>query len=202
MKQAAICCFLLAALCACAADSPSTVIDGYEELPSITILDAPAPIASSFHPYERASVERGAYLIEVLGCGACHTNGAFNGTPDLERALAGSNTGIAFSNPMGDERPGIVYPANITPDVKTGIGSWSDPQIANAIRAGIAEHGGRRIVTMPWQAYAKLTDDDVAAMVAYLRAIPPIENKVPREVQPGQRARAPFVYFGIYRSKH
>ena len=140
MKQAAISCFFLAALCSCAADAPSTVINDYEELPSVTILDAPAPVPGSFHPYMRASVERGAYLIEVLGCGSCHTNGAFNGTPDFERALAGSSTGIAFSNPLGDERPGIVYPANITPDVKTCIGSWSDPQIADAIRAGIGRH--------------------------------------------------------------
>ena len=201
MKQTAILFFFLVALCSCATESPSTLSSEYEELPSTTVLDSPDPIAGSYHPSERPVIERGAYLIELLGCGSCHTNGAFDGVPQLDRGLAGSNTGIAFSNPLGNERPGVVYPPNITPDEKTGIGTWSDRQISNAIRAGIGRHGGRRIVTMPWQAYSSLTDDDVDAMVAYLRSIRPVENKVPREVQPGERAKAPFVYFGVYRSK-
>jgi hypothetical protein len=119
----------------------------------------------------------------------------------MERALAGSGTGIAFSNPLGDDRPGVIFPANITPDNETGIGQWSDAQIGNAIRAGVGRHGSRRIAMMPWPGYAKLTDDDLAAMVTYLRSIRPIENKVPAEVAPGQRARDPFVYFGVYRSR-
>ena len=83
--------------------------------------------------------------------------------------------------------------SNLTPDDETGIGRWSDRQIANAIRAGIGHHGKRRIATMPWQGYARLTDDDVAAMVAYLRSIEPIRNSVPKEVIPGDRATHPFV---------
>jgi hypothetical protein len=55
---------------------------------------------------------------------------------------------------------------------------------------------------MPWQGYAKLTSDDVDAIVAYLKSIRPIRHKVPDPVQPGQKASEPFVYFGVYRSKH
>ena len=119
----------------------------------------------------------------------------------MNKALAGSRTGIAYMNPFGNDRPGVVYPPNITPDPETGIGDWSDTQIAAAVRSGQGRHTSRRIAVMPWQGYAKLTDEDVDAVVAYLRSIKPIRNKVPAEVTPGQRAPAPFVYFGTYRSR-
>jgi mono/diheme cytochrome c family protein len=201
MKRQIIGLLCLLMFSGCATEAPPAVIDDCEELDCTTIMDAPAPVAGSYLPGDKEKVARGAYLIELLGCGACHTNGAFEGEPDMERALAGSGTGIAFSNPLGDERPGIIFPANITPDKETGIGLWSDAQIGKAIRAGVGRHGGRRIAMMPWPGYAKLTDDDLAAMVAFLRSIKPIANKVPEEVAPGQRARDPFVYFGVYRSK-
>ena len=54
---------------------------------------------------------------------------------------------------------------------------------------------------MPWQGYAKLNDDDVDAIVAYLRSIEPVEFEVPGQVRPGQKASQPFVYFGVYRSR-
>jgi hypothetical protein len=119
----------------------------------------------------------------------------------MDMPLAGSQTGIARTNPLESRRPGVVYPPNITPDEDTGIGLWTDRQIANAVRAGIGRHGTRRLSTMPWQGYAQLHDDDVNAIVGYLRSIAPIRNKVPAEVLPGQIATSPFVYFGVYRSR-
>ena len=197
--------FSLLALSSCATDSTpiksTNLFNEYEELDTVTVIAAPAPVAGNYHPGDRDIIDRGAYLIELLGCGSCHTDGAFDGDPDISKGLAGSNTGIAFSNPLGDKYPGIVYPSNITPDEETGIGSWSDGQITDAIRSGIGRHGDRRIATMPWQGYSRLTDDDAAAMVAYLRSIKPITNTVPKEVDPGKRAKSPFVYFGVYRSR-
>ncbi len=189
------------ALSSCVTDAPPASSVECEELDTVTVIASPPPVAGRYHPNNRDKIDRGAYMIELLGCGSCHTNGAFDGEPDMTRALAGSDTGVAFTNPVGDEYPGIVYPSNITPDEETGIGSWSDRQIANAIRSGIGRHGERRIATMPWQGYARLTDEDVAALVAYLRSIQPIKNKVPAEVAPGKRATSPFTYFGVYRSK-
>lgn len=188
-------------MCSCATDSRPDISADYVELDTITVIDAPDPVAGSYHPAERDKLERGAYLVVLLGCGSCHTNGAFDGAPEFERGLAGSDTGIAFTNPLGEKRPGITYPPNITPDAETGIGRWSDEQIANAIRTGIGRHGERRIVTMPWQGYSQLTDDDVGSIVSYLRSIKPIRKRVPSEVEPGQLATEPFVYFGVYRSK-
>jgi len=194
--------FSFLALSSCATDVPPASFSNYEELDTVTVIAAPPPVAGSYHPNDRGRIDRGAYLIELLGCGSCHTDGAFDGKPDMDRALAGSNTGIAFTNPLGEKYPGIIYPSNITPDEETGIGSWSDQQVTDAIRSGIGRHGDRRIATMPWQGYARMTDDDAAAMVAYLRSIKSIRNTVPKEVAPGKTADSPFVYFGVYRSKN
>ena len=186
---------------ACASDPDYDPLQDYEEPENSSVVAAPNPNPVSFSPLDRDAVERGQYLVELLGCGACHTDGALEGAPDLGRALAGSQTGIAWTNPLKSQNPGIVYPPNITPDEKTGIGLWSDYQIAGAVRAGVGHHGGRRIAAMPWAGYAKLTDDDIGAIIAYLRSIKPIVSKVPAEVPPGRKATNPFVYFGVYRSK-
>jgi mono/diheme cytochrome c family protein len=201
MKRIGVLILAAALLGSCATEQTANPLDDYEELDATTILDAPEAEPGSFFPGDQDAVERGEYLVELLGCGSCHTDGAFEGAPDMSRALAGSTTGIAFTNPLGDNRPGIIYPANITPDDATGIGSWTDTQLANAIRAGVGRHGNRRIASMPWQGYSRLTDDDVASMVKYLRSIKAVENRVPAEVEPGQKAKYPFVYFGVYRSK-
>jgi mono/diheme cytochrome c family protein len=185
----------------CAGKQRFDSLEEYEELNSETVIDAPGPEPGRYSAIDRDAIDRGEYLVELLACGACHTNGAFDGAPDMSKPLAGSQTGIAWESPLGTERPGIVYPPNITPDEKTGIGLWSDNQVADALSAGIGRHGGRRIAAMPWQGYAKLTSDDVDAIVAYLKSIRPIRHKVPDPIQPGQKASKPFVYFGIYRSK-
>ena len=185
----------------CASDPRDVPLGDYEELDRATVIDAPGPEAGRYSPIDRDMIDRGEYLVELLACGSCHTNGAFDGVPDMSRPLAGSDTGIAWSSPLQSAHPGVVYPPNITPDEETGIGKWSDAQIANAVRAGVGRHGTRRIVTMPWQGYARLTDDDVDAIVIYLRSIQPIKHKVPDPVEVGEKARKPFVYFGVYRSK-
>jgi mono/diheme cytochrome c family protein len=186
---------------ACATDVSNPLLDDYEEVDATSILDAPAAQPGTYSPQNRVLVERGEYLVELLGCGSCHTEGALVGDPDFDKSLAGSSTGIAYTNPLGEKNPGIIYPPNITPDDATGIGNWSDGQIANAIRAGISRHGSRRLASMPWRGYAKISDDDVTAIVSYLRGIEAVEHRVPDEVAPGKRASHPFVYFGVYRSK-
>jgi hypothetical protein len=115
--------------------------------------------------------------------------------------LAGSDTGIAYSNPLAVKNPGIVYPANITPDVATGIGSWSVPEIVAMILTGVDKHSGQTMAVMPWPSYANIHAEDAEAIAAYLLSLPPVTHEVPANVQPGQRARAPFVHFGVYQSK-
>ena len=186
---------------ACAAEAPNEPFGTYVHVDAATILEAPAAKPGRYAPADRERVLRGKYLVELLACGACHTDGALLGEPVASRALAGSQVGIAFSNPLGDERPGILFPPNITSDPDTGIGEWSDRQIVNAIRAGAGRHVDRRIAVMPWPGYAKITMDDAEAIVAYLRSIDPVRHRVPDAVAPGRKTTRQFVYFGVYRSR-
>ena len=190
---------LAAALAACTPGAYDDPLDDYEEVEGTMILDAPTPVEVA--PENRETVTRGEYLVELLGCGACHTDGALIGEPDMERALAGSTIGIAYTNPLENRYPGIVYAPNITPDNATGIGLWSDRQIVDALRAGLGRHGERRILVMPWQGYAQISNDDAFAIVGYLRNIKPVRNRVPEDVPVGTMAGHPYVHFGIYRSR-
>jgi mono/diheme cytochrome c family protein len=122
---------------------------------------------------ESAQVARGKYLVQLGGCTDCHTPGHFLGKPDMSRLLGGSDVGL--------EVPGLgtfVGP-NLTPDNDTGLGNWTKDQIANAIRTGVRPDGRVLAPMMPWRAYAALTKSDVAAVVEYLKSLPPVSHKVP-----------------------
>ncbi len=198
MKKVPIALFLLLVAACAAEEEYYDPLQDYEELDPATIVGAPDARPGAVAPADRDQVERGQYLVQLLGCGSCHTDGALSGAPNPDRLLAGSRIGIAYTSPLESENPGVIYPANITPDIRTGIGDRSNQQIANAIRSGIGRHGSSRIETMPWQGYALLNEEDLNAIVAYLRSIPPVEHQVPGRVRPGQQAREEFVYFGVY----
>ncbi|MDH5345034.1 MAG: cytochrome c [Gammaproteobacteria bacterium] len=186
-------------LVACASGDSYSPLDNYSEVRATTILDAPS--VTGVAPENQAAVNRGEYLVELLGCGVCHTDGALIGEPDMRRALAGSSIGVAYTSPFENKNPGIVFATNLTPDRDTGIGRWTDDEIKDAIRAGLGRHGPNRILVMPWQAYARISDDDAWAIVAYLRSLEPVENTVPVNVPVGRKTDATYVHFGVYRSK-
>ena len=101
---------------------------------------------------------------------------------------------------MENKRPGIVYPANITP-YATGIAAWTDGELARIIRSGVDNHGRRQLPVMPWPGYQKMTSGDAMALVAFLRSLPAVDHEVPENVTPGNRADAPYVHFGVYLSR-
>lgn len=185
------------ALCACA--ETYNPLEDYEQRNPATNLATPAPVANA--NFSAEDVARGQYLVGLLGCGSCHTNGALVGTPDLQQLLAGSDTGIAWTNPLVQRNPGIVYPANLTPDIETGIGSWSTGDIVAMIRTGVDKHSGQTLPVMPWPSYAQIHAEDANAIAAYLKSLPPVRHRVPVNVQPGQRARSAFIHFGVYQSR-
>ena len=117
-------------------------------------------------------IERGRYLAVLGDCVGCHT--APGGKP-----FAG---GAALETPFG----ALVGP-NITPDVATGIGSWSEEEFGRVMHEGIGKGGARLYPAMPYPAYTKVTPDDVSAIWAYLRTLEPVRN----EIQPNQ-LRFPF----------
>lgn len=69
------------------------------------------------------------------------------------------------------------------------------------IRTGIDNHGRRHLSVMPWPGYSRMTNEDATAIVAFLRSLKVVRYKVPDNVIPGEKATAPFVHFGVYRSK-
>jgi hypothetical protein len=95
---------------------------------------------------------------------------------------AGAATNTAFSGPWG-----VSYAHNLTPDRYGGLGIWTEEMLITAIRTGKHMSAGRPIQPpMPWQVYRNMTDEDLKAIYAYLRSIPPIENKAP-VYEPPQR---------------
>lgn len=188
---------LSALLTAC--ESGYNPLDDYDQLDPATIFATPDPIPSANYSTEQLS--RGKYLVGLLGCGSCHTDGALSGQSNQSRLLAGSQTGIAFTSPFVDKNPGIVYPPNLTPDMETGLGTWSINQLVQMIRMGTTDHSARSIPVMPWPAYANITSPDALAIAAYLKSLAPVRHVIPNNVAQGQKATAPFVHFGVYQSK-
>ena len=135
-----------------------------------------------------ARVERGAYLVHIMGCGDCHTPGTFYGSPDMERMLSGSEMG--WQGPTG-----IVFAANLTPDMANGLGEWSDEEIIKAIRTGNRPDGRQLAPIMPWMDFSVLTDEDAAAIVAYLRSLKAVAHAVPNPVPLGQKYDGPVLAF-------
>jgi mono/diheme cytochrome c family protein len=183
----------------CATDDGYNPLEDYDSIDAVTILDAPTP--TGVDTANRDAAARGEYLVELLGCGTCHTEGALVGEPDPSLSLAGSSIGIAYTSPFENRNPGIVFAPNLTPDRDTGIGRWTDDEIKSAVRTGLGRHGPERILVMPWQGYARITEDDAWAIVVYLRSIEPVEHDVPVNVPVGTATTETYVHFGIYRSK-
>jgi thiosulfate dehydrogenase len=103
---------------------------------------------------ESALIKRGEYVARLGDCIACHT--ARNGPP-----MAG---GLELKTPFG-----VLYSTNITPDPQTGIGGYSFAQFDRAMRRGVAADGHNLYPAMPYPSYARIGDDDMRALYAYLQ---------------------------------
>ena len=128
------------------------------------MLGAIASSAGAGSPQDFQQVERGRYLAVLSDCASCHT-------------VPGSNQLFAGGRPIETPFGNIVAP-NITPDLETGIGSWSDDQFEAAVRKGIRRDGSRLYPAMPYNAYTKMSRDDVLAIRAYLNTLAPVRNAV------------------------
>jgi mono/diheme cytochrome c family protein len=120
-------------------------------------------------------VERGQYLVNsILACGNCHTPKTASGEPIADKELSG---GLVFTTPAFD-----ATASNITPDRDTGIGTWSDAEIKQAITEGIRPNHGRLAgvplaAVMPVNFYKAMLPRDLDAVVAYLRSVKPVHNE-------------------------
>lgn len=146
-------------------------------------------------------VARGAYLVRLLSCGSCHTDGALMGRPNQAMHLAGSSIGIAWTMPVpvdGVPAPAVVFPPNLTSDRDTGIGLWTDEQLITVLQSGVGRHGKQFVPVMPFPLFATLTPSDAHAVVSYLRSLAPVDHRVPEPVPAGTVSKYPFVHYGVY----
>jgi hypothetical protein len=109
----------------------------------------------------------GEYLVGPLGhCTECHTP-LVKGQFDFSRTGAGANR---FNNPLGHKFTTVS--SNITQDPQYGLGEWSDEEIKRAITTGVSRDGRQLVPFMAFSSYANISDDDLKAMVAYIRTLP------------------------------
>lgn len=140
--------------------------------------------AMSQAAHAETPVQRGAYLVTtIMTCGNCHTPMGPDG-PQMDKALSG---GLSWDTPAF-----TVTAPNITPDRATGIGAWSDAEIAHLLRTGVRPNGVPLAPIMPIGFYGIISDDDMAAIIAYLRTVKPVRNQVPAPLYRIAVADAPF----------
>jgi mono/diheme cytochrome c family protein len=132
-------------------------------LAASVLVDGPAS-AGEVDAQDFTTVAKGRYLSILSDCASCHT------VPQKSQPFAG---GWPIETPFGS----IVAP-NITPDLETGIGSWTDDQFGNAVRRGIGRNGKRLYPAMPFNAYTKMSRGDVLAIRAYLNTVTAVYNPV------------------------
>jgi hypothetical protein len=152
-------------------------------------------------------VKRGEYLVTIGLCNDCHTPlvmGPNGPSPDMSRRLSGHPQDIAVTAPATLPKPwgaatlptltawsgpwGVSFTANLTPDPETGVlRDFTEQQFIMTMRTGRHQGQGREILPpMPWPWIGQMTDDDLKAVFAYLRQIPPLKNKVPDPIPPAQ----------------
>ncbi len=132
-------------------------------------------------------VARGKYLVGIIPCTDCHTPGTFLGKPDMTHYLGGSDVGFEVPG------LGVFYGPNLTPDKDTGLGNWTNEQIATAITEGKRPDGRMLAPPMPIETFKNLTHADALAIAVYLKTLPAIKNKVPGPFGPSQKPTS-FVY--------
>lgn len=144
--------------------------------PMLAVLLVPTSVA-----FAQSPVERGSYLVNsLMTCHNCHTPIGPNG-PQFDRALSG---GLRFSEAAFD-----VTAANITPDVETGIGKWSEDDIKKTLVTGVRPSGVPLAPAMPTAFYKVLTARDLDGIAAYLTSVKAVSNKVVAPVYKGAITR-------------
>jgi mono/diheme cytochrome c family protein len=132
----------------------------------------PGPIVAPLLSEDK--VAYGRYVVAGMAdCYACHSaNFALvnNAQPELTPGFLGGG------NPMMDLEGNPVFSANLTPDPETGIGKWSEREFVTALRSSVKPNGGPMRYPMP--RYHHLSEEEAAAVFAYLQTVPPIRNAV------------------------
>lgn len=152
-------------------------------------------------------IKRGEYLVTAGSCNDCHSPKKYGPTgpvPDQSILLSGHPANLPVpAIPAGLPDPngwvaltnahftawagpwGVSFAANLTPDDKTGIGTWKEEDFIKAIRTGKHMGTGREILPpMPWPMIRNMTDEDLKSIFAYLKSLPAVPNLVPGPIPP------------------
>lgn len=155
-------------------------------------------------------IDRGEYLVMVGGCGDCHSPKVVTDAgpvPDAKKLLSGYPSDAKLPEiPRGIIGPaqwgaittndmtawagswGVSFAYNLTPDPVTGIGNWDGSLFIQMLRTGKFMGTSRDMLPpMPWQAMGKMADDDLKAIFAYLKSLPPVVNAIPAPLPPLQQ---------------
>ena len=135
----------------------------------VVLLAAAGATAAPARPDDRGLIAQGRYVALAADCVGCHS--VAGGPP-----YAG---GTPLKSPFG-----TLFGSNITPDVQTGIGSWTRTEFDKALRLGIGKGGKYLYPAMPYDAYTKMTQPDMDALWAYLRSVPAVRNVPPADTLP------------------
>lgn len=147
------------------------------------IAGAPLVRAKSPASIERTPerVARGKYLVESLAhCFRCHSENDFehlNGQAPPEKKGAGQ---VILAEEFSDPPPARMVCPNISPDRKTGAGTWTDEDFVRAMRDGIGHDGRKLHSMMPYWTLRALTDEDMDSIIAYVRSIPAVHHPLPK----------------------
>jgi mono/diheme cytochrome c family protein len=124
-------------------------------------------------PVQRLLAERGRYIVGTSVCNDCHTPIGEQG-PKVEEFLAG---GVKLSS----KAAGTAFSRNLTPHTETGLSQRTDEQVKRVLRSGVGPDGRIFHPTyMPWPSFSKMTDEDLHAVLVYLRNIKPIKHEIPQ----------------------
>lgn len=111
-----------------------------------------------------AKIKRGEYLAKMGDCIACHTNVSEGGLP--------FSGGLPIATPFG-----TFYSPNITPDLKTGIGTWTEADFIRAMKEGKNPKGQHYFPVFPYIYFSKMTDEDARDLYTYFMSIPAVERE-------------------------
>ena len=127
-------------------------------------------------------IARGEYLAHhVAGCIDCHSNRDL--TKFSAPVVPGTEGGGGFAFIPAYGIPGTLYGKNITPDTETGIGAWTDEEVLRAVTQGISRNGDTLFPLMPYPSFNHMAKEDLLSIIAYIRTLKPIKNKVqPRQL--------------------
>jgi len=168
----------------------------------VSVIPSPTPAQLT----KEALIERGEYLATIGVCSACHTPPQVSQTPsDANTAAALAQDRVSRTDPdwvrhldpnqfmaggvpfilrFSKDASGTVYTRNITPDLESGLGSWTTEEIVEVIRTGKRKDGSALFLFAPHTFFSSLAEEDALALATYLQSLPPIYHPIPERSLP------------------